>query len=63
MSEQLAAVLKNLDQTVDWADKLKTLEQAEGIDSETKKLLIWATQYDRQLSATVSGEPNFEIEE
>ena len=63
MSEQLAAVLKNLDQTVDWADKLKTLEQAEGIDEETKKLLIWATQYDRQLSATVSGEPNFEIEE
>jgi hypothetical protein len=28
MSEQLAAVLKNLDQTVDWDDKLTALEKS-----------------------------------
>jgi peroxiredoxin len=61
--EQLADVLKKVEQAADWAAKFAELENAKGVDEETKELLIWATRYDmlKQLAAVVSGTPNFEI--
>ncbi len=58
-SEQLADVLKKVEQAADWAAKIEELEKAKGIDEETKELLIWATRYDmlKQLAAVVSGTP------